>query len=843
MNAHLNVDEGKKKNKKKNKKEKSKSKDDETHPGVSLFASFFRTASEHDKNKNEVVFSHSIAWAVMDHKSGKYYNVSLLDPAMPEFCLRQLQEDTDGHIMADERLKKATMEMLAKGVVPYPDRLLKKPATILGKNLSRLPDKDPKAAESSQKKSEGSTKTTKSKKSGCCCWSAKSVLQSVATGPPRLALKYDDNTFVKNRDGSYDLCLEDRDVHNVKVKLHFVPNGEPIRNGEDGVVDGEGVAPDFFYYSLPNCTVTGSVTFPDEEKFDQDDAKIEKKNYFVLGDDDDSEKEPAQTLTSKVVGKGWYDHQFGSFGKDTVEEIQQGTSKQQQDKPKNTDPSYNWLSLQLDNGYQLTCSEYYMYQTLSAEDQAKEKPKFYAILVDPKGQPEHLDVSDFTFAESSEEKWVSTKTFREYPVKWNFSVPSKGIKIDLEATDAQQEFITIISKPAFWEGSVKATGLFGNKSITGKGFVERKGFCHRTTQTMEHFFKSVSRETLKSVHKILPFNPEGEKLHEIVSHKKNVHYTEYIDNVQFSKALIEPIRAVLDRGGKSWRSYAALACCDMVGGNSQRVRGWLSLPELMHVGSLIVDDVQDRSDIRRGGPCSHILYGEDVAINAGTMAYFVGQICVYQGDGSAEQKVDIYNLYFEAMRAAHSGQAMDIHGLDYMMPDVVENGGDLCRQRVIAIHRLKSAIPASSLAGMGCRLGGGSKKQSAALSSYYESLGIAFQIVDDVLNLKGFHDGLKTKGEDITAGKVTYPIAKAMGRLEKADRTRLWELVSSKPDDIETIGKAIALIDKANGIEDSYKEAKQMMEDAWHQLDPLIVDSTVKLNLRAFSHYVLDRVY
>jgi tRNA A37 threonylcarbamoyltransferase TsaD len=65
------------------------------------------------------------------------------------------------------------------------------------------------------------------------------------------------------------------------------------------------------------------------------------------------------------------------------------------------------------------------------------------------------------------------------------------------------------------------------------------------------------------------------------------------------------------------------------------------------------------------------VHGDAIAINSGTAAYFIGQYCIYNVDKSFEEKVEIYNCYFEAMRASHSGQAMDIYGLDYMMPDAM----------------------------------------------------------------------------------------------------------------------------------------------------------------------------
>ena len=71
----------------------------------------------------------------------------------------------------------------------------------------------------------------------------------------------------------------------------------------------------------------------------------------------------------------------------------------------------------------------------------------------------------------------------------------------------------------------------------------------------------------------------------------------------------------------------------------------------------------------------------------------------------------IYEAYFEAMRAAHAGQAFDIDGFGRLMPGVVESGdGALLERRVLAIHRLKSAAPAGALARMAALIGGGTRR-------------------------------------------------------------------------------------------------------------------------------------
>jgi geranylgeranyl pyrophosphate synthase len=315
-----------------------------------------------------------------------------------------------------------------------------------------------------------------------------------------------------------------------------------------------------------------------------------------------------------------------------------------------------------------------------------------------------------------------------------------------------------------------------------------------------------------------------------------------VDVGQYARTVIKPLREITDRGGKSWRSYAAVACCDLVGGDAYRMLKWLAVPELFHIGSLIVDDVQDKSPIRRGGPSAHEIYGEPLAINAGTAAYFLGEIFMSDLDLTDTERLQIYTLYFETLRATHAGQALDIAGLGELMPSVVESGdGSLLERRLLAIHRLKSAVPARSLAMIGAIIGKGTESQVNALGDFFEMLGLAFQIVDDTLNLRGFENNLKVLGEDVGQGKITMPVAKAMSRLSHADRQQLWTLVASKPHAQAVRAEAIALIHDCGALDACERHAHELVETGWHKLDPLVEDSTTKVMLRAFSWYVLER--
>ena len=699
----------------------------------SVFASFFKSAFGYNKKTKKAEYGYSVIWAISDLDKKKYHTVSLVDRRAPQIGIERIKK---GELVKDPHLKRAALEMLEKGVVPYPDELL---------------------------------------------------TRDVVIASDKLFLDFDGNTFQKKKNGNYVLHLHHEEL-DISADLEFTPQKPPTRHGDNGVVRGVS-AEDMFYYFIPRNEVKGSLN-----------VKGEKLK-----------------ITSAT---GWYDHEFGAHPEKKNDEQKK-------------DVSWNWIAVQLSNGCEL--SAYDLIDLKTGEDCGS-----FIILIDEKGNRHHS--TNYHFKPVGEE-WTSTRTFNTYPTSWELEAPDFKLSIKIEAAFPAQEFATVISKPAFWEGRMNATGKMRGRNVTGPAYIERHGFVN--SSDLKTFLKAVSKQTLKSVRKIIPLSFGQDKFEELVSKRGNKHLIENLDKKAYIETFIQPIREITDRGGKSWRSYATIACCDVVGGSSQEAIDWLALPELMHVGSLMVDDVQDGSTIRRGGPAAHTVHGQATAINSGTAAYFLGQICIYEADMHFEEKVQVYNWYFEAMRASHSGQAMDIKGLDYMMPEALVNdsAARLLSKRVLATHRLKSAAPASYLAQIGALIGGASPEQIAGLGDYYEKLGISFQIIDDTLNLKGFKDNLKTKAEDITAGKITYPIAVAMAYLDKKDRKRLWEIVSAKTSDIKLLTEAVALLDKHKVIERCEREAKNMLEKAWWRLDPLIKDSMVKLNMRAFGWFVLDRTY
>lgn len=598
-----------------------------------------------------------------------------------------------------------------------------------------------------------------------------------------LHLNLDDRQFESLGNNRYRLQLF-HEEHAAGCELTFTLDKPVVLHGDNGYVRGS-TLDEMFYYFCPRCSVTGCITH------------------------DGIRRDVAS-------GSLWYDHEYGR-GED----------------PENKawEACWNWISTQLNNGWELT-----IYDVFDKHDGIQ--TDHVALLIDPDGK--RHEYREFTF--TGDQPWISARTFASYPTRWMIEIPDAEVSIQANATLPEQEFITYITKSPFWEGRVEVQGTMAGIRVHGPGYVERAGF--NKIDSLEQFFDAVGEATRQSVREILPLPACADDMLRITASAEHAHYTADIDSKRFSDKVVQPIREIVDRGGKAWRSYCLLACCDAVGGNSQHYLPWLALPEMMHVGSLIIDDVQDESTTRRGGPTCHAVHGVPLAINAGNLSYFLPALAMQADNLTDNQRLQIYDQYFLCMRSAHVGQALDIAGQPELFARAAEQGdSDALEASVLATHRLKSAAPAASLARVGAILGGASDAQIHALGAYHEALGLAFQIMDDVLNLRGFDNGLKDRGEDITARKVTIPIALSMGALEPEARQQVYRAVCSGARDRTTIDQVVQLIEDSGTFELAEAQARRLVDEGWAEVAPRLRPSIYSVHLRAFGSFVLDRHY
>ncbi|MCH9683039.1 MAG: polyprenyl synthetase family protein [Deltaproteobacteria bacterium] len=313
---------------------------------------------------------------------------------------------------------------------------------------------------------------------------------------------------------------------------------------------------------------------------------------------------------------------------------------------------------------------------------------------------------------------------------------------------------------------------------------------------------------------------------------------------EIDRQVVQPVRMIAGRGGKGWRASVMLAACDAMGGDSEVLHPWVGVFELLHVGSLIVDDVQDGSTLRRGGPCCHEVYDEAVAINAGTSAYFLVDRMVDGLDVSPQAKLAIYRVFFRCVRAAHAGQGMDLAGLLPEATRAVARGTTASLlDSVVAIHQLKTGYPVVLCMLVGAIVAGADVQRRGVLTRYGLAMGVAFQIGDDILNLTGFASGLKTLGEDIAAGKITFPIAMALHHLDAEGRDDLLTRMRARQDTQENREAVQALLVRSDAIARSQRFATRLLEDAWAPLAQLLPRSAARDRLESYGPLFLHRHY
>ena len=305
-----------------------------------------------------------------------------------------------------------------------------------------------------------------------------------------------------------------------------------------------------------------------------------------------------------------------------------------------------------------------------------------------------------------------------------------------------------------------------------------------------------------------------------------------------TRALSEPIWDLLDRGGKRWRPALLLMTAEAVGGKRgiAKAKDLVVLSEVIHEGSLLTDDVEDDSALRRGKPCVHKIYGVDVAVNAGNAMYFLPLRVLLENKAGFDEKtlLKLYETYTQELTNIHFGQALDIAWH--------KGWGTPNEAQYLQMCAFKTGTLARLSAKMGAIAAGGTPRQVEALGAFAEAVGVAFQIQDDVLNVSSSRFGkMKGFGEDVHEGKRTLLVIRAFKVLPPKKARRLRALLNSHPRDPHRIREAISLLREAGAIEYAKAKAREIVRRAWRAADGALKPSRAKLELKALADFLVER--
>ncbi len=220
--------------------------------------------------------------------------------------------------------------------------------------------------------------------------------------------------------------------------------------------------------------------------------------------------------------------------------------------------------------------------------------------------------------------------------------------------------------------------------------------------------------------------------------------------------LRESMHYSLLAGGKRLRPILSLVACETCGGDREAALPVACAIEMVHTYSLIHDDLpaMDDDDLRRGHPTNHKVYGEAMAILAGDALLTLAFETIVVGlpsDVAAECVLDL---------AVAGGRCGMVGGqtVDMQAEEQSAAGAEFSVDQLEGIHKRKTGKLLQSALTMGGRVARAGEKQLFALESFGERVGLAFQIADDLLDIRGDAQKIgKRVGKDSDAGKLTYP--------------------------------------------------------------------------------------
>jgi heptaprenyl diphosphate synthase len=284
-------------------------------------------------------------------------------------------------------------------------------------------------------------------------------------------------------------------------------------------------------------------------------------------------------------------------------------------------------------------------------------------------------------------------------------------------------------------------------------------------------------------------------------------------------------RHLLEAGGKRLRPVLVLLGASLGDANNDEVIKAAVVVELTHLATLYHDDVMDRAPLRRSVPTAHEVWGNSVAILTGDLLFARASQIVSRLGGKA------LTLQADTFERLCLGQLHETLG--------PQNNEDPIEHYLQVLADKTGSLIAAS-AELGVVYGGAPDEYREPLRIYGEKVGVAFQLIDDVIDIISDESG-KTPGTDLRAGVPTLPTLLLRAQANSDPKAlELIEIIDAGLEDDAQLAKAVALLRAHPALEQAYQAAKSWADEAVLALAPL-PDSPVKDALRVFAEAVVER--
>ncbi|MEM4554297.1 MAG: polyprenyl synthetase family protein [Candidatus Anstonellaceae archaeon] len=284
--------------------------------------------------------------------------------------------------------------------------------------------------------------------------------------------------------------------------------------------------------------------------------------------------------------------------------------------------------------------------------------------------------------------------------------------------------------------------------------------------------------------------------------------------------------------GKMLRPALCLAACMATHGKvTKDAIHAAAAVEMFHNFTLIHDDIEDASLLRRGMPCMHIKYGVPLALNAGDGLFML----VWRETMEIKKNKELaQKRLLDAFTGVLEGQAIEL-GWYW------KNKWEVGREDYFDVVQGKTGCLIAGACEVGGIVGGASKAQQKALYDFGMGIGVGFQIMDDVLNIIGEEKKYgKEIGGDIVEGKRTLIVVRALELLGQSKKEELLSILKKKEKTKQEVERAILLLKESGGVNEAIKEAERRVREGIGKLD-LLKENEGKRLLVQIADYITKR--
>ena len=309
----------------------------------------------------------------------------------------------------------------------------------------------------------------------------------------------------------------------------------------------------------------------------------------------------------------------------------------------------------------------------------------------------------------------------------------------------------------------------------------------------------------------------------------------YLDNIPYTRkpeTLYEPIRYVLSLGGKRIRPVLMLMSYSLYKDDADTILPTACGLETYHNYTLLHDDLMDNADMRRGHATVHKKWDANTAILSGDSMLVLSYQRIAQC--APQYLPQILDLFTTTALEIGEGQQYDME---------FETRDDVCEAEYIEMIRLKTSVLLACAMKMGAIQAGASPADQDALYRYGESLGLAFQLQDDYLDVYGDPSVFgKNIGGDITSNKKTFMLINALLRAEGQDKAELEAWIARKDFDRQEKVDAVTHLYTKLGIDRLARERiEYYTREALSCLDAVDTPDERKAELREYTMMMMRR--